>query len=252
MSKLEEWCQTTETTIASHCLKVMPAETSKRTHAVNVLAEAIPSYYAKHERITELLSKLGRQALAQYIEGKLPTKINIRSGDLGEIICNAYVHEGTAFKLGIKRLQWKDHRNMSMRGEDVLAFQFAGTSQKLNVLKAEVKSGVKISSTVIRTARVALDSNNSLPSPHALSFVADRLTSPADKQLRDAIDNLLMTSLKPQQVTHMLFTFSGNNPTKALTDNLTNYAGPINQNYIAVQVDLFPAFVKEVFESVVK
>lgn len=252
MSKFAEWCVSSESTVASHRLSVMEAVAGKRAHAVKVVAGIIPGYYAEPERMSELLTKLGRPAIAKYIEEKLPSKANIRSGDLGEVICNAYVHEGTAFKLGIKRLRWKDHRNMSMRGEDVLAFQFIGPSQKLSVLKAEVKSGAKMSSTVIRTAREALDSNSSLPSAHALSFVADRLSSPADKQLRDALDDLLKTSLKPSQVTHLLFTFSGNNPAAALSKNLTSYVGGIKQSYVAVHVDSFPTFVKDVFESVSK
>ena len=44
------------------------------------------------------------------------------------------------FNLGIKRLRWKDHRNMSMRGEDVLAFNLDPKGGRLKILKAEVKS----------------------------------------------------------------------------------------------------------------
>ncbi len=253
MSKFSEWCAPAETPVSTHMLKFLKADPVKRTHAVGVLAEALPGYYADPDRLSGLLNRLGRPAVASYVQEKLPTSKQIRSGDLGEVLCNAYVIEGTVFKLGIKRLRWKDHRNMSMRGEDVLAFNLNGPGRTLNVLKAEVKSRAAMSTSVIEEARSALDSNSDLPSAHAISFVADRLTGAADMELRNALDDtLLKDGLKASQVTHMLFTFSGNNPSKLLTTNLTNYAGKTKQSYVALQVDSHQIFVKDVFEAVKK
>ena len=147
--------------------------------------------------------------MAKYIEEKLPTLKTIKSGDLGEILCNGYVIEATKFKFGIKRLRWKDHRNMSMRGEDVLAFSMGPKGDTLTILKAEVKSRAAMPTAVIEEARVALAGNMELPSPHAISFVADRLDEAGDWKLRDALDKAqLKDGLKVSQITHMLFTFS--------------------------------------------
>lgn len=251
MAKFVEWCTASEAAISQHKLSTLKGNPSKRPHAVKVLAEAVPGYYADPKRIAGLLSRLGRKEVAKYIDEKLPTSIQIRSGDLGEILCNAYVFEGTAFKLGIKRLRWKDHRNMSMRGEDVLAFCFSGPQRILNVLKAEVKSRAAMTSNVIQEARDALDSNKGLPTAHAISFVADKLSGKANVELRDALDDAqLKNGLKASQVTHMLFTFSGSNPTKLLTTNLTNYSGKTKQNYVALQVDDHQLFVKSIFKAI--
>ncbi|WP_373991419.1 Hachiman antiphage defense system protein HamA [Duganella sp. BuS-21] len=253
MSKFMEWCTPEEVVVSAHSVNVLRADPTKRPQAVKILAEVLPDYYAEPQRISALLDRLGRQAVAKYVQDKLPTSTQIRSGDLGEILCNAYVLEGTVFKLGIKRLRYKDHRNMSMRGEDVLAFNLNGPSRILNVLKAEVKSRAAMTTTVIQEARSALDSNADLPSAHAIAFVADRLTAVEDLELRDAIDDaMLKDGLKASQVTHMLFTFSGNNPTKLLTANLTGYAGMTKQSYVGLQVDLHQIFVKDVFEAVEK
>ena len=45
----------------------------------------------------------------------------IRSGDLGEIYATEWIdaHSG-GYRAPIKRLRWKDHRNMAMRGDDVI------------------------------------------------------------------------------------------------------------------------------------
>jgi hypothetical protein len=126
-----EWCNETEEVVSTHKLRRLSADPAKHAQVVDTLAEAVPDYYADPGRIAQLLKKLGKDAAANYIEQKLPTQVTIRSGDLGEILCTAYVHEATPFNLGIKRLRWKDHRNMSMRGEDVLAFRLSGKSGSL-------------------------------------------------------------------------------------------------------------------------
>jgi len=194
---------------------------------------------------------LGKRSAAKYVKGKLPSLPNIRSGDLGEILCNAFVTETTTFKFGIRRLRWKDHRNMSMRGEDVLAFSLAPKTGALQVLKAEVKSGGTMKTAVINKARAALDKDNSLPSPHALSFVADQLSRAGEYLLSDAIDTAALTKgLRGSQVTHMLFTFSGNDPSKEMLKSLNGYLGKVKQQYVALQVQAHTTFIKSVFDKV--
>lgn len=178
------WCDETETAISTNKLLLLTADPAKQSYAVKVLAKSLPDYYASPNRIAGLLKQLGRPAVAKYIEEKLPTLKTIKSGDLGEILCNGYVIEATKFKLGIKRLRWKDHRNMSMRGEDVLAFSMGPKGDTLTILKAEVKSRAAMPTAVIEEARVALAGNMELPSPHAISFVADRLDEAGDWKLR--------------------------------------------------------------------
>ena len=251
MIKFPDWCNETEEAVSTHKLHRLLAEQVKLAQVVDTLAEAVPDFYADPVRVAQLLRKLGKNAAAKFVEEKLPTQATIRSGDLGEILCTAYVHEVTPFNLGIKRLRWKDHRNMSMRGEDVLAFRLSGKNASLKILKAEVKSAAKMSSTIIGKARKALSANSGLPSPHAISFVADRLNESGDIALGDALDKAqLKDGIKPSQVSHMLFTFSGNDPSKPLKANLQTYAGLIPQHYVALCVTTHQAFIKEVFEAV--
>jgi hypothetical protein len=250
VTRFSEWCDEYETVVTPHLLTLLSAVPEGMTYAKKVIAAAIPDYYTQPKRVAQLLADLGKPAAAKYVAEKLPTTVSIRSGDLGEILCNAYLLEATPFKRGIRRLRWKDHRNMSMRGEDVLGFR-VDAEGTLHVIKAEVKSGVSMSSTTIGKAREALCAFGGLPSPHALAFVADRLKEPGgDKVLADALDRAtLVRRLKTSQVMHMLFTFSGNNPSKQLEKNLANYAGKVKQRYVALHVDGHQAFIKSVYTA---
>lgn len=252
MTNFTEWCEETETAVAAHKLRLLKADTAKLHHAVKVVAAAVPDYYAAPERIAGIFKRLGKPGVAKYVQEKLPSTPSIKSGDLGEILCTAYVAEATPFNLGIKRLRWKDHRNMSMRGDDVLAFGL-GPKGALKVLKAEVKSRAAMTTKVISEAREALAGYSELPSPHSLAFVADRLDGGGDEAaLRDALDDAQMNGLKVTQITHMLFTFSKSNPSKLLKTNLTAYSGAVPQQYVALQVQTHQAFIKDVFNEVAK
>ena len=251
MTKFADWCVATRIPVSTHSVSLLVADPAKQPLAVDLVAHAVPGYYVTPQRVVELLQKLGSSAAAKFVKEKLPTAKKIRSGDLAEILCTAYVVEETSYKRGINRLRWKDHRNMSMRGEDVLAFNLG--SGVLKILKGEVKSRAAMTAAVITEAREALSGYQELPSPHAISFVADRLNEIGDKALRDAIDKAqLMDGLKANQVTHMLFTFSGSNPSNLLKTNLLAYTGTVPQQYVGLQVKKHQAFIKDVFESVGK
>lgn len=106
---------------------------------------------------------------------------------------------------------------------------------------------------VIDEARAALCANSGLPSPHALAFVADRLNQAGDTFLGDALDKAqLKDGIRVSQVSHMLFTFSGNDPLKLLKTNLQSYAGPVPQHYVGLRVDRHQDFIKAVFAAIGK
>ena len=142
---------------------------------------------------------------------------------------------------------------MSMCGEDVLAFNVDPKSGGLKILKAEVKSRAGMRTAVIDEARTALCANSGLPSPHALAFVADRLNEAGDTVLGDALDKAqLKDGIRASQVSHMLFTFSGNDPLKLLKTNLHSYAGAVPQHYVGLRVEGHQNFIKAVFAAIAK
>ena len=75
------------------------------------------------------------------------------SGDLGEIYATEWIDVYSGYRAPIKRLRWKDHRNMAMRGDDVIAIQQDVQTQRLRFLKTEAKSRASLTAKVLAEAR---------------------------------------------------------------------------------------------------
>lgn len=250
MANFEHWCDFKYWKVGNDDLHEVTADPSKTALAISNVASAVPNAYVAPTRLAHMLQVLGKKKAAAYLANKLPMSKELRSGDLGEVLCNYYVFQQTEYTQGIWRLRWKDTRTMSMRGEDVLGFALTKTN-KLRVLKAESKSRQSMTSTVIGEARDALCANGGLPTPHAMAFIADRLDELGNTILSAAIINAtLKTKLKPMQVKHLLFSFSENDPSQMLVNSLGAYAGPCKQLYVRLQVAQHQNFIKSVFDAV--
>jgi hypothetical protein len=252
MSRLKAWCDLVDQKIKANRLTVLSADPAKRTVAIEALAKEVPNHYSSPKRVARLLKRLGKDKAAAYIEQKLPTAATSRSGDLGEILATLYVAEFTPFGVSINRLRWKDHREMAMRGEDIVAVQWDAAAG-LRILKGESKSNASLSTATVTKARTALKHSNGRPTPHALSFLADRLHEQGKHDLGNEIDEIqLSKGIKLAQMAHMLFTFSGNDPTGFLKTDLTSYAGKIQQYSVGITLKGHQKFIKEVFDKVIE
>jgi hypothetical protein len=251
VAKLAEWCTCTKEIVGGWELTILNAEPAKINDGVKLLAAAVPLHYVSTDRVADLLKRLGKAKAATFIETHLPTTKAVRSGDLGEILGVTYVREFTLFKLGINRLRWKDHRNMALRGEDVLSFAIDAKTNKLSILKGEAKSRLSLNTATVTAARKALAANNGRPSAHAMAFIATRYLELGDKKMTDLLDRAqLGQQVSVSQVTHMMFTFSGNDATTILRNDLNAYKGKIEQISVGIRVPKHQEFIKSVFEQV--
>ncbi len=253
MARFHEWCLSVDEPVGGHFRRVMTAQAGGLATGVQATAAIVPNHYAAEEQVARALARLGKSAAAKLIEGKLPTTKALRSGDLGEIYATEWIdaHSG-GYRAPIKRLRWKDHRNMAMRGDDVIGILQDPQSQRLGFLKTEAKSRVALTTKVLTDARAGLDKDGGLPSAHALSFISARLLELDDLPLSDAIaDALLKHGIPAQSVQHLLFTFSGNAPEALLTASLKAYTGPINQWGIGLRVEGHAAFIGAIYDRVI-
>lgn len=253
MAQFNDWCLSVDEWVGNHFRRVMTGQAASLATGIKATAAILPGHYASEEQVARALARLGKPAAAALIEGKLPTTKAIRSGDLGEIYATEWIdaHSG-GYRAPIKRLRWKDHRNMAMRGDDVIGILQDAQNRRLHFLKTEAKSRATLTTQVLTEARVGLDKDGGLPSAHALSFISARLLELGDLQLTDAIDDALLKHGIPlQNVRHLLFTFSGNAPEALLTASLQAYSGPINQWGIALHVAGHTAFIGAVFDRVI-
>lgn len=252
MVDFPNWCDRAAENVGAHALELITARPADTAHGRTAVAAIVPEHYAAEEHIARILRRLGRPKAAAFVEGKLPTTKQIRSGDLGEILATEYIAAGTQYAAPIKRLRWKDHRNMAMRGDDVIGLCRDPTTGNLRFLKAEAKSRASLPGGVLTEARAGLDKDGGLPSAHALEFIADRLMEAGNNDLADAIDDaLLKHGIAPQSVKHLLFTLSGNNPANLLRANLQGYGGSFSQLYVGIRVDPHGAFIAGVYDQVI-
>ncbi len=253
MAQFNDWCLSVDAAIGTHFRRVMTMQAASVAKGIQATATIIPGHYAAEEQVARALVRLGKPAAAALIQGKLPTTKAIRSGDLGEIYATEWIdaHSG-GYRAPIKRLRWKDHRNMAMRGDDVIGILQDAQTQQLHFLKTEAKSRATLTPQVLAEARAGLDKDGGLPSAHALSFISARLLELGDLPLVDAIDDALLKHGIPlQNVRHLLFTFSGNTPEALLTASLQAYPGMINQWAIGLHVEGHAAFIGAVYDQVI-
>lgn len=253
MPVFDGWCNHTDTLVGNHSLRVITAQAAHFGVGIQETAAIVPGHYASEEHLARALRRLGKPAAAALIEEKLPTTKAIRSGDLGEIYATEWIdaHSG-GYRAPIKRLRWKDHRNMAMRGEDVIGIFQDPQSQRLHFLKTEAKSRVALSAQVLTDARAGLEKDGGLPSPHALSFISARLLELNDLPMADAIDDALLKHGIPlANVRHLLFTFSGNAPDALLTSALEAYPGGINQWGVGLRVEGHGEFLGAIYDQVI-
>jgi hypothetical protein len=251
--QFNDWCLSVDEPMGNHFRRVMTAQEANLPMGIQATAAVVPGHYASEEQVARALMRLGKLAAAALIKGKLPTTKAIRSGDLGEIYATEWIDAYSGgYHAPIKRLRWKDHRNMAMRGDDVIGILQDAQTQRLQFLKTEAKSRITLTAHVLSEARNSLDKDGGLPSAHALSFISARLLELGNLTLADAIDDaLLKHGIPVQTVRHLLFTFSGNAPDDLLSASLQAYPGPISQWGVGLHVKSHAAFIGAVYDRVI-
>lgn len=252
MVQFNDWCDSADTPLGNHNVRVMTSRPADVPTGIQLSASAVPGHYAAEERVAHALARLGRVEAARMVTDLLPQTSRIRSGDLCEIYATEWVNTHSGYSAPIKRLRWKDHRNMAMRGDDVIGMTLNPMTQRLQFLKTEAKSRANLRAQTLTEARAGLDKDGGLPSPHALSFISARLLELGNLPLADAIDDaLLRHGIPVDSVRHLLFTFSGNAPQTLLVQSLQAYPGPITQLGVGLHVDGHAAFIGAVYAQVI-
>lgn len=218
----------------------------------NAIINVLPDYYADPQSIAGTLARLGKTAAALKILTKIPEVKKIRSGDIGEILTSDYIEESTEYTVPIRKLRWRDHRNMAMRGDDVIGIIVDQQLQTIKFLKAEAKANKALSWTVLQDARAELDLNDGFPAPHALQFVAERLREIGNKELSDLIEKVqLAEGIRSNQVQHLLFTFTASNPATLQKESFDAYDGNFKQISVGFRVSEHQELIAGVYQGVI-
>ncbi|SEN84540.1 hypothetical protein SAMN05660976_08449 [Nonomuraea pusilla] len=217
---------------------------------VNALSAILPNAYAESESLALIAERLGKDAVAKFLRNKFPTTASARSGDMGEILATAYLHEERGYVVGPSRLIQRDHQEWAMRGDDVLGARLDADG-KPHITKAEAKSRVTLRKGTVAEAREGLARNDELPSPHSLTQFAERLLSTVDSDVGEAVlDMQLLEGVRPDCVGHLMFLFTSSDPSRHVTADLQAYSGAVPQLTITLRVQGHKEFIENAYEGV--
>jgi hypothetical protein len=216
------------------------------------LAETMRSHYERLDRIAADVARLGYAGAAELLRTVLPRNAKARSGELGDILATELVEEETGFRVPVRRLRYKDGREMALRGDDFIGAAY-DPDDKLWLLKGEAKSNKTLGKTTITNARQALCRHDGRCTPDSLLFVANRLLESEDEDdvalgrtIRDAIGN---KTIRANRVDHMLFTMSGNAPPSALKADLEGASTDRAHYVVNLRIEDHQEFIAKMFEK---
>jgi hypothetical protein len=250
------WCDSEEEEDARKRYWTFCERRGGRDAIRKTLAETMRSHYDRLERIAEDVARLGYKGASTILAAELPKKPRARSGDLGEILATELVEEKIGLRVPVRRLRYKDGREMAMRGDDFIGAGYGSNDGKLWLLKGEAKSNRVLGKTTITDARKVLNRDNGRCTPDSLLFVANRLLESSDKTEvalgRTIRDEVGCNSLRPDRIDHVLFTVSGNLPPTALKDDLEAAGSGRDQYVVNLRVEDHQDFIAEMYEEALK
>lgn len=252
MGIFSDWCDFTRRYGGAKRLLLLQEKGAARQNIEKPLAQKIRSHYRDLEAIAVDVAELGYAGAASILKEKMPETSRQRSAELGEILATELTEEEFQYSVPVRRLRYKDGREMPMRGDDFIGIK--GDSQSnLCILKGESKSKRALSRETVKNARAVLSRDDGHPTPISILFVADRLAESPDST-RVSLGRLLTRvvaagSLASNRIEHMIFTLSKNNPEVALSDDLASADSARPHVSVNLRIDDHKEFIATVFSQ---
>lgn len=253
MGLYERWCEATREANRRRYYWTYVEKEGGRSEIKKDLAEIVRSHYDRLERIAEDVERLGYKVAASILREEMPQTAKGRSGDLGEILATEFVEEEINLRVPVRRLRYKDGRDMAMRGDDFIGARWDEFGEKLRLLKGEAKSNKALTKSVVEGARKVLNRDNGRCTPSSLVFVANRLlesNNPDDAVLgRKLRDEVGLKSLRGNRIDHMLFTVSGNGPHTSLKEDLETTGTDRNHYVVNIHIEDHQDFIAAIYQE---
>jgi hypothetical protein len=113
----------------------------------------------------------------------------------------------------------------------------------------EAKSRAALASATVSEASAALMKNAARPNPSTLAFVSKRLRELGRDGDAVLIERLQRQEVRERNIEHLLFTFSGNNPTAILSKHTASPKPSVARRLVGIYLTDHQEFIKVVFES---
>lgn len=248
---IEDWLDIEEANHGARKRLYMLVEKEGGRAAVQAdLIDRVRSHYDDPKNIADDIEELGFPGAANILRERLPRDAKKRSGEVGEILATEFIENQTGFRIPVRRLRYKDGREMALRGDDFLGIE--EEDGRLNYLKGEAKSGRNMGGGVITDARERLGHDDGRPTPITLLFVADRLLegNEQDQALGRQIRNAMgRRTIRARQVTHGLFTLTGNDRRTELETDLNGVDGDHGYISVNLRIDDHQEFIAWIYKE---
>ena len=163
--------------------RVLKNDPQKQNEFVAAMTQWIVNHHVcpeNVERDRRRREALERQGLADPTQ-RLPRNTSTQKGNWAEILLAEYVAASCNAQLPVYRLRYNPNVDQSMKGDDVLAFDF--NSVPVRVLVGEAKFRSTSTKVVVGELIDALEKSHSGNIPASLQFVADRLFDSGQDEL---------------------------------------------------------------------
>lgn len=245
---IDRWLSISTTQVGDHILISCTENLASSDEIIEELKDVMRSHYVAPEVAAKRLAELGAPKAAEILKEHLPITKTARSGDLGEILATELTERKLGFNVPVRRLRWRDGRNRALQGDDILAVT-RDHEGHLKFLKGESKSRARLTKTVVGEAAAALDRDFGRPSRYSAVFIADHLREAGEDELANGIENALLDSFRNNYVDHLLFTVSGNDPNKYLSDHLSSCTSKAHRHAVGVQINNHGKFIERLFSE---
>jgi hypothetical protein len=251
MSFFDDWCGIANNIDGQKRLLKLSEKSGGRAKVEQQLIETVRSHYDSLDRIADDVKALGYEAAAAILKERLPRRPTARSGELAEILATEVTEAKLNFKVPVRRLRYKDGREMALRGDDFIGVGYE-EADGLWLLKGEAKSRKALGKTTVADAREALNRESGRCTPSSLLFVADRLLEGDGEKAelgRTIRSEVGTKTLPPKRIDHAIFTLSGNDATTILQEDLADAAGDRNQISINIRIEDHQEFITGVYKK---
>lgn len=246
---LSRWLDVATADIGRHSLRVLTERDGSRSSILEDLRELVRAHYVDPELTAKRIASLRAPKTAALLREHVPTTKKARSGDLGEVLATELAEQALKYDVPIRRLRWKDGREMALRGDDIIGIA-RSSKDKLLLLKGESKSRATLSITVLDEAGEALDSDRGRPTRHSVLFVAERLRELGSDDLAQELEEAVLASFRGISVAHMLFVLTGGPPKKLLEAHLKAASGKRQLRHaVGVHIKDHAEFIELLFEG---
>lgn len=244
----DRWLSIKRANFGKHVLMICRENNCSCDIIFEELRNVLRSHYVAPEVTAMRLEELGAPKTAELLKEHLPTTKTARSGDLGEILATEFTERRLGFSVPVRRLRFKDGRNMALRGDDIIAID-RDLKGRLMFLKGESKSYARLTPTVIKEAADALDRYHGRPTRHSVLFVAERLRDMEEHDLAKDLENAVLQSFRDCPFEHLLFTVSGNDPNTHLSNHLRECGNHTRRYAVGIRIVNHGEIVERLFSE---